>query len=227
MALPTPTIQYSLDGNLLHSVYGVYVQATRGLLDLPKMKEPVKYSWPDLPGEAIDLSNPQFESKEFYLDCMVQATSILDGMQKVNTFLRALIQPVATIGTHRLQITVDSTTYLVYQVYCPDAIAINQRFIRASQVLTFSVKLREPEPVKKIFSWTVPGYTVTISVQATKPLNIYWGDGTMNADLTPDVVNTINHTYGTTGKKWIIVTGDMESITSLSSTATLVWEKLI
>lgn len=227
MAIPTPTIQYSLDGNLLHTVYGVYVQATRGLLDLPKMKDPIKYSSPDLPGDIVDLASPQFEAKEFYLDCMVQATSILDGIQKVNTFLKALIAPIATIGTHRLQITVDASSYLVYQVYCPDAVAINQRFIRSSQTLTFSVKLREPEPVKKIYKWTAPPYACTISVQASKPLNIYWGDATMNADLTPDTVNTIAHTYGSTGVKWIIITGDVDSISYLSTTATLVWEKLI
>lgn len=226
MALPAPTITFSIDGNLLHTTYGVYVRETRGILDLPKMKDPVKYNWPDLPGESIDLTNPLFEPKEFYLDCFISATSVLDFTQKLNTFLKAIINPIAT-GTHRLHVQIDAVTAVVYQVYLPDGAAANIRFRRSAGIGTFTLKFREPEPVKKIYKWSAPPYAVTFTTVSSKPINIYWGDNTITPDLAIDQAVTSNHTYSSTGVKWIILTGDLESISYLTTTATLVWDKLL
>lgn len=226
MALPTPTITYYLDG-VSFTTYSVYVSATRGIVDLPKMKEPVRFSAQDLPGEYVDLSAPQFDVKEFSLDCWIQATSILDFMTKVNTFFKALILPNSSTGTHRLQISIDSSSPLVYQVYCPDGAPVNARFSQHAQVGTFTLKLREPEPVKKIYKFSVPGYTVSFSIVCTKPVNFYWGDLTATKDILAATSTAVPHAYGSPGWKYIILTGDMESITYLTTTATLVWDKLL
>jgi hypothetical protein len=227
MALPTPTISYLFDGNALHSTYGVYVSGTKGILDLPKMKVPQRYSWPDLPGESVDLVSPQYDVKEFSLDCWMQATSILDFTTKLNSFIKALISPVANTGTHRLQINIDSSTVLLYQVYCADGLAANIRFKADAQIGTFTVRFREPEPMKRIYKHTVPSYSLSITIVASKSLNVYWGDGTMSADLAPDITNVVSRFYGSTGVKYIIITGDIDSISYISTTATILWDKLL
>lgn len=227
MALPTPVISYYWDGYNIFTTYSVNVSATRGILDVPKMKDVLKYSWPDQPGESVDLTAPQFDPKEFSMDFWIQGTTLLDCQQKMNTFIKALILPIAATGTHRLQIDVDSVTPLVYQVYCPEGVSSNIRFNPASRIISFTVKFREPEPVKRVYRWTAVPYLVGFSMVASKPINFYWGDATMTADQISDTVLTINHTYTTTGTKYIIITGDLAAISYLSTTATLVCDKLL
>lgn len=228
MALPTPTITYFLDGYSLHSYFGIYVKSTKGILDLPKMKPLIRHSWPDSPGESVYLRAPQFEAKEFSLDCFIQATSIFDFTQKLNTFLSAVTTPVPNVGTHRLQININASNPLVYQVYCPDGINVNARFSPNAQIGTFTIKFRCPEPLAKVCKYTAPPTTLTVNFGSVKRATIYWGDGTMNSDLLPYQSYTFNHTYSASGTYYIIIAGDVDSIFLLTGTGTFstIWNKL-
>lgn len=226
MATFTPTIAYYLDGTAF-STYGVYVQSTVGITDMPKMKELTKFSSPDLPGEYVDLTAPMLDVKDFTLNCWVKGTNALDLTQKINTFIKALVTPVANVGTHRLHIAIDALSPLVYQVYCPDGMAVNVKFKNNETVATFSVKLREPEPMKRVYRWSSPPTTCSFSIVTSKPVNIYWGDNTATKDIAINSTQTPARTYSGSGNKFIIITGDLDSISYLSTTATLVWDKLL
>jgi hypothetical protein len=66
-------IIWRLDGQNFKD-WGVYVEGSDGLLDMPRMKEPFRVDWADMHGEVIDLSRKRYEAREITLSCWMKAT---------------------------------------------------------------------------------------------------------------------------------------------------------
>lgn len=128
---------------------------------------------------------------------------------------------------HRLTIDIHPTKALVYEVYLPDGTDISKEWNDSKMVGTFSLKLKEPEPVKRVlkhFRVNENSKTVTITLTTEKLVNIYWGDGTTTQDVYG--TQTITHDYSENGEYYVIVTGVIEDIAKFSTNAIIVWNKL-
>ena len=233
----TKQLAYLLDG-VNFKEFGVYVGSSKGIIDSLKMKEPLKLDWDGYHGEAIDLSRPRMKAREITLECFIKSEGgKIAFVQAVKDFLEQFYTPhkkqadskseAVAAGLHRLTIDIHPTKALVYEVYLPDGTDISKEWNDSKMVGTFSLKLKEPEPVKRVlkhFRVNESSKTVTITLTTEKLVNIYWGDGTTTQDVYG--TQTVKHDYSENGEYYVIVTGVIEDITDFSTNAIIVWNKL-
>lgn len=233
----TKQLAYLLDG-VNFKDFGVYVKNSKGIIDSLKMKEPLKLDWDGYHGEAIDLSRPRMQAREITLECFIRT----DGgkiafVQAVKDFLEQFYTPhklpvgskseAVAAGLHRLTIDIHPTKALVYEVYLPDGTDISKEWNDNKMVGTFTLKLKEPEPVKRVlkhFRVNENSKTVTVTLTTEKLVNIYWGDGTTTQDVYG--TRTITHDYSENGEYYVIIAGVIEDVTNFSTNAIIVWNKL-
>lgn len=216
-------IAYYLDGVNLKN-YGVYVSESSGLISRPKLKEPVKQSWKTHHGDVIDLSKRYYESRKISLDCFIKATSKEDFVTKLNTFL----QLFDAANTRRLMVVVDVNKPLVYEVYLSGQIDPKKTWRDTEMVGTFSLELTEPAPIKKVIRHTREDEatkTLSVTITTSKVVDIFWGDGAVTYDVY-GTAQTVTHDYSTNGTYYAIVAGCIDEITSLTTTGTVLWNKL-
>lgn len=233
-------LAYLLDGVDFKS-YGVHVSKSKGLLDGLKMKEPLKVAFDGYHGEAVDLSRPRFEPRDITLECFIKAEGgKMAFIQAAQAFIAQFsskhrlpstgivnAEPVQA-GLHRLVVDVHPTKALVYEVYMPDGMAIDKEWNDKKMVGTFTLTLREPEPVKRVLKHMRTSEAtkrVSITLTSTKLLNIYWGDGTTTQDVCGTDV-TVTHDYVDNGDYYISLHGVVEDIEAFATNAIVVWEKL-
>jgi hypothetical protein len=204
--------------------WDIYVSDSKGLLDRPKTKAPYSIDWPDYHGEIIDLDSKRIEAREITLECFMKASGKLDFVNKLNDFLDVFSQD----GTQRLMVDIHPTKPLLYEVYNESGIAIDKRWNDNLMVGTFSLKLKEPDPVKRIVRHQrISDDTKTLSITLTseKAITIYWGDGTKSEDVYGTGV-TVTHTYNNNGIYYAILCGVIEDITNFTTNGIIVWNKL-
>ena len=219
-------LEYYLNG-VNFKEYGIRVESSAGVLDLPKLKTPASVEWPDYHGKVIDLSEKRYEEREITLNCWLKANGKMDFVEKVNAFIENFRQD----GTQRLMISIHPTKPLVYEVYNEDGVAPSKRWHDDKMIGTFTLKLKEPDPVKRVVRHqrlALSSATVTIAFKSDKMVNINWGDGTVDYDVYGDHTgnNAITHTYDTNGVYYIVMGGVIEDITDFSTSGILVWNKL-
>lgn len=216
------TIEYYING-VAFSTDGVYVSASDGIIDALAMREPTKVIWPDHHGEVVDLSAPRYESRVIKLHCFIKASSKEAFQANVKTF----IDRFQKAGTQRLMIIVDSSKPLVYEVYLPSGFEIEKSWSDSDMEGTFNLELRESEPLKKVYKFIATGGSMSVSVTmtTTDPVNISWGDGSKTYDVITST-GAVSHTYSIAGTYYIIISGVIENISSVTTAATLVWSKL-
>lgn len=204
--------------------YGVFIEGSDGLLSKPKKKKPFSNVWNDYHGEVVDLAKVYYESREIVLDCFIVADNKADFIVKCNAFLSLFDQA----NTRRLAVSVDGSEPLLYEVFAEDTINIKKKWSDSSMIGTFQLKLKEPEPIKKVIKYQRTGtgdQTVSITVTSSKLLNIYWGDGSHTYDVS-GTNQTVTHSFSSNGTFYIVITGDIDAITSITTTGTIVWNKL-
>lgn len=214
-------IKYSINGIAL-STWGVLVSNARGLYDLPKMKAPLAVNWPDRHGEQVDLSAPVYEAREITLECVIMADGRDGFLEGVNTFISgALIGP----GLKQLVVEYDTNLPLVFMVYFHAGLDINRQTSWNAEKMagTFTLKLKEPEPFKKVYKFVAAGETMAcnLSFTSNKHVTVYWGDGSKLE--TNSGTPALTHEYTAEGIYYIAVTGVVEEITGITTNATLVW----
>lgn len=214
-------IDYFLDG-INFKEHGVYVSASSGILDLPALKDPLVVEWDNYHGEVIDLNHKFYLPRDITLNCFIKANGKMDFIQKV----RAFEQQFAKNGTHRLMITVHPTKPLVYEVYQSSAIEVNKTWDEGLMVGTFQLNLREPDPVKKLLRVLAlnEGDKCSIRIDTVKSVSIYWGDGSVDHDVSGNNVS-VEHKYKQAGEYYIIVAGCIDEIKSFETNAIIVWDK--
>lgn len=217
------TVNYYINGKDFYTQFGVKVSASKGLVDAPKKKDPVNGSWPDQHGIVVDLTKQVYDAREIILECWCTGTSIADFQSKLSLFFAEFDNS----GLLPLTLDIIPGKPLVYMVYLMDSLAISKVWRDGVMVGTFTLKLIEPEPVKKILTATVSaGGTAMLTITCTEPLNIYWGDGNVSRDVvgTSQVKSNV---YSAAGTYYIVITGRIEDITSLTPTgATVTWANL-
>ena len=217
-------IKYYLDGIDFHQ-YGVFVSASDGLTSQPKMKSPMSLNWDNYHGEMVDLRKKYYESRIIKLECFVKASGPVDFISKVNAFQELFAKP----WTRRLSVVLDGNEPLLYEVYCEDGIEMKSRWSKDTMVGTFTLTLKEPEPVKRVYKFNrqSAGDILTMTITSNKMVNIYWGDGSHTFDTYGTLVE-LGHSYTENGTYYIVVTGDIDEIGTgdIDTNATLVWNKL-
>lgn len=214
---------YLLDG-VNFKEYGVFVSGSDGVMNRPKMKAPATLNWDNYHGESVDLSHKFYESREITLSCFVKAESKMDFIKKITTFEQQFDKK----GTNRLVIDVHPVKPLIYEVYCKDAIEISKEWSDELMVGTFKLKLIEPEPVKRVLKHiriNDATKACTITLTSSKYVNIYWGDGSVDYDISGDAVK-ITHNYDVNGDYFPVVTGCIDEISSFETNAIIVWERI-
>ena len=217
------SLEYYLNG-VNFKEYDVRVSSSNGILDRPAIKKPYSVDWPSEHGEVVDLTARRFEARDITLACFIHAKSKIDFVTKFNNFL-AQFDPD---GTQRLMIDIHPTRPLVYEVYLQNAVAISKRWNDNLMVGTFTLKLREPQPVKRVVRHQKTGgatATLSITLTSAKPLTIYWGDGSATYDVDGESV-TVEHTYTSDGIFYAVITGVIEQITDFETNGIIVWSKL-
>lgn len=219
-------LEYYLDALNLKDDLHVRVSDSRGVIDGLKMKSPFAVEFRDENGEFVDLRDPVFEPRDISLDCWIKADGKSDFVDKVH----ALETIFRGGGTHRLMIITNPTKPLVYEVYLPNGVAVSKKWRDDIMIGTFTLNLREPEPVKRVLKHIAVSSatrTCTINLTSDRFFNIYWGDGSADYDIggTGEEV-TISHEYAANGDYYPIITGVIKEITDFSTNAIVVWSEL-
>jgi hypothetical protein len=231
------TTQHLLDGFNFKD-FGVFVSSSKGILDALKLKEPLKLGWDGYHGEAVDLSRPRMQARDITLECFIKTEGGKMAFVKIlNDFLNLFYAPhkkqygnttqLAPAGLHRLTIDIHPVKPLIYEVYLQDGVEIEKEWNERRMVGTFTLKLREPEPVKRIlkhYCTSDSTKTIAINISTQKMVNIYWGDGTTTQDVSG--TRTITHDYVENGEYYAVVTGVIEDITEFSTNAIIIWSKI-
>lgn len=236
----TKQLAYLLDG-VDFKTYGVSVKMGKGFTDGLKMKEPLKVEFDGYHGEAIDLSRPRYEAREITLECFIDKVggkmAFVQAMQEFLEQFRAKHKlPTGTlanaelcpVGLHRLTLDIHPTKPLIYEVYLPDATNVEKEWNDKRMTGTFTLVLREPEPVKRVLKHmrtSDANKRISITISTSKLVNIYWGDGTTTQDVCGTNV-TVTHDYAENGEYYAVITGVIEDIEAFSTNAIVVWNKL-
>lgn len=225
-------LRYYIGYTDIREKYGIRFESSDGLLSRPKLKPPTKVDWPDYHGEVIDLTNKRVEARSMTLKGWMPANGKLDFVRKWNDFVGLF----EADGTQRLMVSVHPTKPLVYEVYMEDEINPSKTWSDELMVGTFTLKLKEPDPVKRVLRQLVTDSTnnsLRVRMKSSKAVTIAWGDGTYSEDLSGTIDLTHYYTKDKTasgdteaGTYYCIVSGVIEEITEFSTTGIIVWNKL-
>lgn len=219
-------VEYYVDG-VNFKDYGVYVSESDGLVGRLAQKESLSVDYDNYHGIVRDRKRKRFKERTITLKCFIEASNRSAFVEWQNRFL-ALFD-----GDHTRRLTVEydgKAKPLVYEVDLVDEVTISKKWGSYNNELmvgTFTLKLTEDEPVKKVLRHISGDNNskATITISTYKLLNIYWGDGTHTFDVG-GTTTTIEHTYALPGEYDIIVTGVIEDIEQFETNAIMVWELL-
>lgn len=212
-------VHYSVDG-VDFANYGVMVTASSGLFSTPNQKDPISVDWEDEDGLQVYKTEPLFEERTIELSCTLAIKTSSDFVRASTEFIRLF----SGQGTHRLRVYAGGKP-LVYEVYHPSEISVKPTWSNDVNIGTFTLKLKEPEPVKTVIQ---ASGTASITIASTAIAHIYWGDGSHTYDVSGDGEEyTITHTYAEDGNYEIIITCDTSAITNLTTSGTVIWNRLI
>lgn len=198
---------------------GVTIERMEGVLDMPERKDPLTVDWEDYHGEVVDLLKPVWGVREIDLHCWIKGTSA-DDFQAKWLELKAFFEQG---GTTRLQIDA-GTKPLLFEVYHKERLELDKKKWRDGVNFgRFTMKLREPEPIKKVLK--VTGSSCSITVTSQKLLSIYWGDGARTMNVYGTGV-TVSHSYAESGTYYVVIAGVIEDISSFSTDAAVIWNKI-
>lgn len=219
-------LTYRIDNVDIYASYGIIVTGSTGVIDAPKMKKPFGVNVSNSHGEQVDLTERFFEPKEITFRCAITANSNYELTTEMQSFKSMLL------ATGKRTLSIDIGTYpLIFIVYCSNGIEIDKIWRESGKVHgTFTLKLVEPEPYKIVLRSIVPsgGYNLVFGASVVNPINIYWGDGTAELGY---IGNSITKSFPTAGTYYTVITGYIDSLTSLefmiSEGTTIIWNKLL
>ena len=126
-------------------------------------------------------------------------------------------------GTIRLQVDA-GTAPLLFDVYHRSQLEAATKWRNTGPYyVRFTLKLREPEPVKRVLK--VTGNSVSITLTSRKMLSISWGDGQKDMNVYGDNI-TIPHSYSGSGVYYVLINGVVEDITGFSTTAAILYDRI-
>ena len=164
-------VRYSINGKYFKD-YGIYVSSSLGLLDALKRKPIKTYDWLEYHGESLDLSNPKFEAREIVLNCFIKGENY---QQMFDNFRNVVLSEFQKSGTQRLLVEPFGYKALPFEVYLSDEVKIAKEFSESTSIGVFSIKLIEPNPIKKVLYTT--SNTLNLSYNSSKETEIFFVNG--------------------------------------------------
>ena len=219
-------VRYFINEKNIKSDFGVYVAASEGVLDLPKIKATTVQDWHEYHGTLVDLEPPKLQEREITLDCWITAPSQIDFIEKLNLFYAEFLKG----GFKRLRIEIgDDVPPLIYDTYLKDSIKITKQWGDGSQQGKFKIKLAEPNPQKKILKFTAAAGALTCSLHIQTPMSVIitWGDNTRTEEIFSDGFDAV-HTFAEPGIYYISIGGVISEITDLEidEQTEIIWQIL-
>lgn len=206
--------------------FGVHVSGSSGIIGMLERKEPLTVDWDSYHGVVVDTKRPRYKERIITLDCFIEASSKTNFVERVQLFMSQFQKP----DTQRLKIEYDGRTKpLYYEVFSQSGSDVEKNWTYDNDLMvgTFRLTLIEPEPVKRVIRHIGgAGSTASMTLSSHKLLNIFWGDGSITRGVSGSGV-TQNHTYTEAGEYDIVITGVIEDITSFTTNAIIVWNKLL
>ena len=161
-------VRYSINGKYFKD-YGIYVSSSLGLLDALKRKPIKTYDWQEYHGESVDLSNPKFEAREIVLNCFIKGNNYQEMFEN---FRNIVLSEFQKSGTQRLLVEPFGYKALPFEVYMIDEVKIAKEFSESTSIGVFSIKLIEPNPIKKVLYTT--SNTLNLSYNSSKETEIFF-----------------------------------------------------
>lgn len=217
-------LTYYLNGKSFIPTWGIYVESSDGILQRPKQKARYTQDWPDMHGEVVDLTNKRVQPREITLKCWIPANGKNEFVSKWEDFIKEFDKD----DTARLMIDIHPTKPLVYEVYVTDTLDVTKKWNDELMVGTFTLKLREPDPVKRVVRFRADGEHY-INLKSDKIVTVAWGDQTFTHNVWGDHTTEqtkLTHTYSTDKTiYYAIICGVIEEITDFETDGIVVWEK--
>lgn len=164
-------IIYSINGKFLKD-FQITVSKSDGVFDILKRKPIKTYDWSEYNGNSPDLSSPKFEPREIKLDCFVVGEDFDDMMNNFNSIFR---DEFMKSGVQELIIIPFAYKERIYHVYLDSEIQLKKTFKKGKIAATFSVKLIEPNPIKKVLK--LIGDSLNLSYNSPNETEIFYGNG--------------------------------------------------
>ncbi|HEV7379353.1 MAG TPA: hypothetical protein VGN64_06135, partial [Dyadobacter sp.] len=141
----TLQVEFSV-ANVNFRDFGVVVEKIDGVFNKPALKDPLTMDWGDYHGEVVDLIKHVVGVREISLRCWLKGANQDDFISKWMEFKSRFEQG----GPIRIQIDA-GTKPLLFEVYHREDLDIEKEKWRTGVNFgRFTLKLREPEPVKKV-----------------------------------------------------------------------------
>ncbi|WP_288447903.1 phage tail domain-containing protein [uncultured Chryseobacterium sp.] len=165
--------------------FGINVQESKGVLDKLKPRERNAYTWAEYHGKQYDLSKPFYEAREMELQCWLKA----EDSDQLTTNFNAFLSLFDTKSTKRFEIEPFGNKEYAYEVLLNGPAELTKEFRDGEMYGNFSLKLIEPNPIKKILKTSLD--TFKLSYEIDSETEIFFGDGTKqtgrgNVSLTKD-----------------------------------------
>lgn len=163
-------VRYSVNGKYFKD-FGTYISSSEGLFDALKRKPVNTYDWAEYHGSSPDLSNPKFEQREITLKGFVTGSN----WETMKSNFDAIVSEFQKAGTQRLLIEPFGLKPLPYEVCMIDEVRMQKDFTNGRMVGIFTLKLIEPNPIKKVLYFT--GNTLNLSYNSPNETEIFYGNG--------------------------------------------------
>lgn len=209
-------VKYSVNG-VNFKQNNVIISESEGLFDALDRKKITSYDWAEYHGSSPDLSAPKFEARRIVLKGFVTGTN----WEVMKSNFDRIISEFNKPGTQRLLIEAMGLKALPFEVYLEDGVPLTKQFKNGTMIGFFTLKLVEPNPIKKVLSFT--GTALNLSYNSPTETEIFYGNGTK--DTVPGNA-TMTGKPLPAGQKYIIIAGNIENITNLTTNAVVLWEKL-
>lgn len=184
-------INWTINGKNFDS-FGIGVSASRGFGDLLKQKDRPSYNWPGQNGKQYNLDiKPKYEERTIELDCFV----IGNDWNMMEDQFRSFSSEFDKKGTQRLIVEIFSYKPRVYDVILSDKTILNEVKKEGKSAGTFTLKLVEPSPVKRILYTESTTLQLSFNTPSSVIINIDGksqqakGDVSINTNLPKRVVS--------------------------------------
>jgi hypothetical protein len=201
--------KYFIDGNDLYSTYGLIVENTSGISDIPKAKTVLSKSWEDESGTDYDVSARKvFEQKDIVLDCVINGATI----KIIKDNLKAFIKMITAPGYRLL----NSVPYgeIIPVLFSEAGTMARLTTIGSDTYLRFSLKFTAPFP--EYMNGSVAVGTASVAWTNSKQWTIFF-DNTMIEGTSPQT-----HVYAGSGT--VVVAGTGVFSDTITKSSNIIWK---
>jgi hypothetical protein len=179
-------VKYSLNGKNFKD-FGVYVSESNNLVGLLERKTITQYDWAEYHGISPDLKNLKFKEREIELKCFIRGN---DWETLFDNFRNFIIKEFSKSETQRIHVEPFGYKTLAYEVFMKDEIRPEKQFSNGEMFATFTLKMIEPNPIKKVLKTSLD--QLNLKYSCPSETEIFLGDGTKQIGRG-DVNFTINY----------------------------------